>query len=89
MSDGEKETFLRIFKAYVDWITIDPWSLLARIYGVFTVKIEGLAPVNLILMGNTLKKSNPKAKLSYLFDLKGSLIKRKTHNPKPSSTLKD
>lgn len=89
MNAKEKLTFERIFKKYVERITKDQHSLLARIYGIYTVEIENLKPVHLILMGNTLKLADKKHKLTYLFDLKGSIIKRKTHNPKPSSTLKD
>ena len=89
MNEGEKATFKRIFKDYTELIQKDPGCLLARIYGIYTIKIEGLSPVHLILMGNTLQLADPTHKLTYLFDLKGSIIKRKTHNPKPSSTLKD
>ena len=32
----------------------NPNSLIARIYGVFQVQMEGIRPVNLLLMGNTI-----------------------------------
>jgi len=46
-------------------------SLLARIYGIFTIKNTGLRPINLIIMQNTsvLHKSKNK---EFAFDLKGS-----------------
>ena len=52
-----------------------PQSLLARIYGVYTVKMRNYDPVNLILMGNTLKFGN-KFDITRVYDLKGSKIKR-------------
>ena len=49
-------------------------SLLARIYGVFQVDMEGQDPIYLLLMGNTKKiDSNYICKM---YDLKGSLVSR-------------
>lgn len=66
-----------------------PNSLVARIYGVYTIKMEEIEPVNLVLMGNT-KDSNDKY-LEHVFDLKGSLISRivKGRTFKNTATLKD
>jgi hypothetical protein len=63
--------------------------LLARIYGVYTVKMEDIEPVSLILMGNS-KKAETK-NIEYVFDLKGSFINRvvKGKNLKNTATLKD
>ena len=66
-------------------------SLLARIYGLFTIKTKGLRPINLIIMQNTACLRNAKKKL-YEFDLKGSMYGRRTpiknkHDKK--NTLKD
>ena len=55
MSSGEYDTFMHLFKDYTQHLMKNEGSLLARIYGVFTVKIEKLAPVHLIMMGNTVK----------------------------------
>lgn len=62
---------------------------MARIYGVFEVKMEDVEPVKLILMGNT-KKSNDMM-IEHVFDLKGSFINREVHgrNLKNTATLKD
>lgn len=70
-------------------MSTNPNSLLARIYGIYTVKMEDIEPVNLILMGNT-KKSNDKM-IEHIFDLKGSFINRevKGKNLKNTATLKD
>jgi len=50
-------------------------SLLARIYGVFQIRMKGIIPINFILMANTIKAKIPKH--LKCFDLKGSMINRK------------
>lgn len=62
---------------------------MARIYGIYSVEMENMEPVNLILMGNT-KKSNDKM-IEHVFDLKGSYVNRevKGKNLKNTATLKD
>ena len=52
-------------------------SLLARIYGVFTIKSNYFDQLDIMIMQNTSlleNKNNPKM----VFDLKGSTVKRKT-----------
>lgn len=58
MNEEELRTFKSIFKSYFERVTQNPYSLLARIYGVFTVEIEKLHKVHLILMGNSMKLQN-------------------------------
>ena len=56
MTDGEKEFFLgKVARPYFTHMKKNPSSLLARIYGVFTVKIQGLSPVHLMLMEHTMQ----------------------------------
>lgn len=91
MNDDEYQTFQRLFKDYFRHTQHEKFqSLIARIYGVFTVYREKIHPIHLILMANTVNlKGN---KLKYMFDLKGSLVNRKSKmkkKHKPSSTLKD
>jgi hypothetical protein len=66
-----------------------PNSLLARIYGVYTVKMEDIEPVSLILMGNSKKAATKN--IEYVFDLKGSFVNRvvKGKGLKNTATLKD
>ena len=54
------------------------------------MNMHGYEPVNLILMGNTLKFRN-KDDLMRIYDLKGSRVARlvPTKGSKPSTTLKD
>jgi 1-phosphatidylinositol-4-phosphate 5-kinase len=67
----------------------NPDSLLAKIFGVFTVKTGSTNEVHLMLMENTLQLKNPDG-LKYIFDLKGSLVDRKISGKISSSTtMKD
>ena len=66
-----------------------PNSIITKIFGVFTVKTDATNSVHLMLMENTLQIKNPEG-LKYIFDLKGSLVDRKTKGKiTNSTTLKD
>ncbi len=90
MTDSDLATFHKIFKKYFDTVDRRRKSLLARIYGVYTIKMEDLVPVHLVLMGNT-KKFKEEKNLLRVFDLKGSEINRVNleKNLEAKSTLKD
>jgi 1-phosphatidylinositol-4-phosphate 5-kinase len=89
MTDSDMKTFMNMFEEYFPHVSQNQKSMLARIYGVYTVQMEEIEPVHLILMGNT-KKSNDKL-IEHVFDLKGSFINRevKGKNLKNTATLKD
>jgi hypothetical protein len=89
MSESDLRSFKKVFKSYFNHVSQRPNSILARIYGIYTIKKEELKPVSLILMGNT-KMSNDKL-IEHVFDLKGSSINRevKDDNIKNTTTLKD
>jgi len=56
MSDTELKLFKgRLGTNYFRYLEKNPKSLLARIYGIYTVNIENFEPVNLILMDHSLK----------------------------------
>ena len=67
-------------------------SLLARIYGMFTIKTNYYEKVDIIIMQNTARLFNKHKKLEQ-FDLKGSLIGRRVKirsiNQIRKSLLKD
>jgi len=66
------QTFLyELYKHF----SANPSSLLARIYGVYTVKMKDYDEVHLILMGNCLKFEK-KYDITRIYDLKGSKVKR-------------
>ena len=59
MNDTELRIFLEAMPEYFEHLKTNPDSLIARIYGVFKVKMEDIVAVNLLLMANTIKcKSN-------------------------------
>mmetsp|Transcript_31548 Transcript_31548/g.39247 ORF Transcript_31548/g.39247 Transcript_31548/m.39247 type:complete len:208 (+) Transcript_31548:1951-2574(+) len=62
-----------------------PESLIGKIFGVFTAKREGMEPVYMALMENTVQLKQPKM-LRYKFDLKGSTFDRKTKGVVTSKT---
>lgn len=61
---------------YFEYIRANKSSLIARIYGVFQVEMEGIVPVNLLLMANTIQNYDQINTIKKVYDLKGSLINR-------------
>ena len=89
MTNSDFEAFKALFPKYLKAVATRPFSLLARIYGVYTIKKEDIEPVSLILMANS-KQANDK-RIEHVFDLKGSIVHRevKGTNFKNTATLKD
>lgn len=85
MSTAELSLMTKLLPDYVEHFKAHPDSLIAKIFGVFTVKVASLSPVTVILMENTLRLNSDN--LEYLFDLKGSWVAR-TSDP-TDGTLKD
>lgn len=77
---------LNFLPAYHEHVSKNPQSLLARIYGVFQVEMEGVVPVNLMLMANTIKTLGNKKLKTY--DLKGSWNNRIVRQGE-NQTMKD
>ena len=50
-------------------------SLIARIYGIYTIKTNAFADVDFLVMQNTVRMSHPKNS-KMVFDLKGSTTNR-------------
>lgn len=74
MTLGDYNAFIKLFRAYFKHVNKYPSSLLARIYGVYSVQMDEQDPVFLILMGNSKKCEDRYTKK--IFDLKGSMVKR-------------
>jgi hypothetical protein len=55
MTSEEMVFMEKILPNYYTHFKKYPKSLIARVYGVYTVKMKGYDKVNLILMGNTLR----------------------------------
>ena len=67
----------------------NPFSLLAKIVGVFTVKSKRMSRVHIMLMENALQIEN-EDKLQFIFDLKGSTVNRSVKGKlKNTTTRKD
>ena len=89
MTDGELKLMKKLLPRLAEHYEKNPESLIAKIFGIFSVKTESQNPVHLMLMENTLQLKDP-SNLQYVFDLKGSLVDRKTKGcARPSTTLKD
>jgi hypothetical protein len=76
MRGDELEFMEKLIPDYYKHIKANPKSLLARVYGIYTIKIEGLQDTHLILMGNTLRWQN-RADIARVYDLKGSTYGRR------------
>lgn len=77
---------IKCLPGYLAYLIENKESLIARIYGIFTVKMEDQAEINILLMGNLFE--NVKLRESE-FDLKGSIINREVVNGKLNKCLKD
>lgn len=53
MNDKELAVFLDAIPTYLFHLKKNPSSLIARIYGIFTVRMENIVPVHLLLMANS------------------------------------
>jgi hypothetical protein len=93
MNDNEFKVLQSIVEDYLDHMIEHPKSLIARIYGVYTIRKEDIHDIHCILMGNTNELQNGGENLKYIFDLKGSMINRHVmmniKNHKPGKVLKD
>lgn len=78
MRGSEKRVMLNMLDCFIDHLRATKnKSMLARIYGIFTIKTNLFAPMDVIIMQNTANitnKNGPKM----TFDLKGSTINRRT-----------
>ena len=93
ITNKELDTLLNGFmENYYIHIINNPDSLLARLYGIYTITIRGISQVNIVLMQNINSLGNNHKSLYRVFDLKGSLVERKTkniQNTDKSRALKD
>lgn len=91
MYDSELEIFMKALPDYFKHLQSNQNSIIARIYGVYRVKMEDIKPVHLLVMANTIRTSNFPMIMN-IFDLKGSVVNRQvkmTKKLKNTSTLKD
>ena len=75
MTTSELNLLLKILPNLSKHFINNPSSLLAKIFGVFTIETFRVDKVYVLLMENTLKLHDAK-QLSNIFDLKGSMVNR-------------
>ena len=86
MKDDELRVMLRILPHYLEHHRRNPDSLLAKIFGVFTVKKTGIKAFHLLLMENSVQVKS-KQNLLACYDLKGSTQNRVTKGVITNSTI--
>ena len=88
MFQEELDIMMENLECYYQHIQENEYSLIARIYGVFQIQMEGIVPVNLLLMANTIQLVDPRSTVDKIYDLKGSWNNRIVH-PGENQTKKD
>lgn len=68
-----------ILEKYHAYITKHPKSLLVRFYGIFTIKIKFMRPINVLIMDNLMGSRVEESQR--IFDLKGSTFNRVNEHP--------
>jgi len=78
MTDSDFNAFMRIFRFYFREVNKRKDSLLARIYGIYSIQMGQQDPVKIIVMGNSKFADNKL--VNGVFDLKGSFVHRYVPN---------
>ena len=78
MNSSELKVLKEALPMYLKHLKNNPTSMIAKIYGIYTVKMEDIREVHILLMDNLFL--HVKNKLSE-FDLKGSIINREVYPP--------
>lgn len=76
MTKEELDLYLSKLQLFSNHLRTNKNSLIAKIFGVFTINTEYMKEVHVMLMENTSQFDNPE-NLQAVFDLKGSLVDRK------------
>lgn len=58
MKNAERKVLLQILPEYVNYLKQNPYSMLAKIYGVFSLKRPMMQTVTVMLMENTIQAEN-------------------------------
>lgn len=86
MNKSEQAVLVKALPDYISHLRENKDSLIARIYGIFRVKMEEMAEVDLLLMGNLFEEVKNKESE---FDLKGSMVNREVFKYTMKDCLKD
>ena len=55
MKSAELVALKRILPQYVDYLKRNPYSMLVKIYGMFTLRRKLMKPIKVMLMENTIQ----------------------------------
>lgn len=88
LKDEELDLLARkgVLEKYFTYMKANPNSLLARFYGIFTIKVKYMKPINIIIMDNLVGKHGEF--MTRMYDLKGSTFQRITHNSSSAKTVR-
>jgi hypothetical protein len=89
MTDSDYNAFYGMFQLYVEHVSTNKDSLLARVYGIYTIRMKDRDPIKLIVMGNTKRTADDSLSLLYIYDLKGSTVNRLTKAKGEKKELKN
>jgi len=89
MTDSDFKAFMDLFRSYVRHVCRNRKSLLARVYGIYSIQMGEQHPVKLVVMGHTIQYKN-KDLIRHTYDLKGSMVNRLVKGrTKPTAPVKD
>jgi hypothetical protein len=75
MSKKEINHMIRVLPNYSEHLDLNEKSLIAKIYGIFTVRMDQFEPIHVMIMENTMPHIE-NTKMHFCFDMKGSSINR-------------
>jgi hypothetical protein len=75
-----------ILEKYSKHVKKNPRSLLARFYGIYTVKIKFMKPISVVIMDNLM--GDHIEEVQSIYDLKGSTHRRMTTKLKSNRTVR-
>ena len=75
MSSREVNQMIRILPSYYEHLDKNKGTMIAKIFGMFEIRIDMFEPISVMIMQNTLP-AVPNTETHYVFDMKGSQINR-------------
>lgn len=88
MSEKEINHMIRVLPNYAEHLEYHVKSLIAKIYGIFTIQMDQFEPIHVMIMENSMPIVE-NAEMHYCFDMKGSSINREVLKSKTNSQLKN
>mmetsp|Transcript_29894 Transcript_29894/g.45707 ORF Transcript_29894/g.45707 Transcript_29894/m.45707 type:complete len:191 (+) Transcript_29894:1507-2079(+) len=88
MNETEVNHMLRVLGRYHTYMEENRSSFIAKMFGMYTVRIAKFEPIHVMVMQNTMPNIE-NTELNYVFDMKGSSINREVLKKKKNSELKE